>query len=85
MKTATRFGTDKSDAGNALRMFVGFENRRAWEAFLFCYHPTHQVDRDRVGLETLFTVILLETLPVTADLADGVEVGWIAFASAVKS
>lgn len=57
MKTATRFGTDKC-LDTALRMFEGVENRRAWEAILFWYHPTHFIARERHGVETAFTVFV---------------------------
>ncbi len=81
MKTATRFGTDKSDAGIALRSFEGFENRRAWEALLFCYHPKHQGSRDRLGVDTLFTVILPASVPApSVDLIQGVEFEWVSWA-----
>jgi hypothetical protein len=82
MKTATRFGTDKSDAGIALRSFEGFGNRRAWEALLFCYHPRHQGARDAHGVDTLFTVILPTPVSTSSeDLATGMEFGWIVFAA----
>jgi hypothetical protein len=57
MKTFRRFGTDK-DLGTALRAFEGFENRRAWEAFLFCIHPKHYLARVAHEVDTAFTVIL---------------------------
>jgi hypothetical protein len=52
-----RFGTDKH-TGTALRAFEGVENRRAWEAFLFCVHPRHHGARDAHGVDVAFTVLL---------------------------
>lgn len=57
MKTAIRFGTDKY-RGTALRVFEGVENRRAWEAFLFCVHPRHHGARDVYGIDVAFTVLV---------------------------
>lgn len=57
MKTATRFGTDKC-IDTALRVFEGFENRRAWEALLFPIHPRLHYMRCVHEVETAFTVIL---------------------------
>ena len=57
MKTAIRFDTDKYP-GTALRVFEGVENRRAWEAFLFCVHPHHHGARDVHRVEVAFTVAM---------------------------
>ncbi len=58
MKTATRFGVEKSDSGIALTCYEGFENRRAWEALRFPIHPKHNDARDAHGVDVGFIVIL---------------------------
>lgn len=58
MKTATRFGVEKSDSGIALTCYEGFENRRAWEAFRFPVHPKHDDARWAHDVDVQFTVVL---------------------------